>query len=90
MPVKSRINGRWLKETAYFPLRISFPKLNEQAGLAKNYLYQLCDSDIPRNPTIDTIDKIVNALEARFLELNISPPDNLWQMLVIQERQRDR
>ena len=90
MPVKSRIDGQWLRDVAYHPLRISFPKLNSRAGLAKNYLYQLCDGGNPRNPTIDTIDRIVNALEARYLELHLSPPDDLWQRLVIQERQRNR
>lgn len=84
--IQSRIDGEWVKEVCYYPLKISLPDLGRRAGLAEAYIYSLCSREIDRSPSLRTVDKVANAIEDRYNELHISPPDDIWRKLVIQER----
>ena len=86
MPIRTRVNGEWIREIAYFPLRMTLPELGKRAGFAQNYIYHLCNPNGTRKPNLDTIDRLANAIEERYRELRMMPPDDIWRRLTIQER----
>jgi len=83
MPVRTVLNVQFLEDVIW-QIKLTRNELNERAGLSRSYLYKLLDEERSAGLTVDTLDRLHNAIEARMVELDIAPPDNLWGQLTIQ------
>lgn len=85
MPIRTQLNNEYIANELVWLCRLSLLELNERAGLSRGYIYRLIGNgdDDGVGITTATIDKIYNAAVERLAEINIAPPDNLWQLLII-------
>jgi hypothetical protein len=82
---RTRFNGEYIEEIRW-PLRWSLNQIGEamtkRFGTGKDYIYQLTNCERRGNVTLSTIDAVYNVLVARFNELDLQIPEDLWENLI--------
>ena len=79
--MRSRLNDELL-ESEKWVLQWSLNQLNDAAGFARGYIYRLASGE---NTSLESVDKIYDAMVTRYQELGLPVPGNLWNRLIKHE-----
>jgi hypothetical protein len=85
---RSRFNGAYLHEIKW-ELRWTIKQIGEEwaqrFGRSPDYLYRIISDESRGNVTLETIDTLYSVLVARYQELGLAVPEDLWNKLLKQE-----
>lgn len=85
---QTSVNGAYIRDDLRWQLQWTMSQiaaaLEAHGGVGEQYLYRLI-GPVRQNTTLDTVDALYNAILARFLELGLQPPDDLWNKLLVEE-----
>lgn len=84
---QTSINGEYIRDVRWelqWTMNQVAAALAAHGGVGEAYLYRLI-GPVRQNTTLDTVDALYNALLARFVELGLKPPDDLWNKLLVEE-----
>lgn len=80
--MRTTLNVGYIRNELVWSLQLTLNQLNQRAGFAEGYIYQLLNAENPIDVKLSTIDSLWTAAMVRFAELNADPPDDLWDRMI--------